>query len=487
MKPSSHDQPTLPARGTPLRLIAAALSILIALAAALWMRNSPGSKAPLATAPAPAVPAPAPSPVDPATILAEISATAASDSPSLTDKALATALEKVRKNTTTAVLWVNLGDTLAQKLRDTADQNYYHLAEIAYQRALSLEPRSVDALTGMAWVTGGRHTFDQSIDWANKALAVDPKGVAAHGIIGDAALELGNYDQAYDEYQKMMDLRPDLSSWSRGAYLLWLCGDRTKAVALMNSAINSGAPFAENTAWCRAKLAMMYFNDGALAAAEQTLAPALKGDSRNTHVLLAAAKLAAARHDFPAAVNFYNTLLEAGPNAEALAALGDIHAVNGEKEEAAACYAKVEALHAAHVTTGVHDHTPMAKYYADHDTNPIEALRLAEQHKLTNNVLEADVLAWVYLKSGDLPHAIETMKRALARHTSSPEMHYHAGMIAAAAGDKASARRHLELALSLNPEFDTLQAPIAARTLAELNVNKASASNRVQPEPSATR
>ncbi|BCU76415.1 hypothetical protein llg_11300 [Luteolibacter sp. LG18] len=405
-------------------------------------------------------------------------------SESLTDKALAAALEKARKKPGTAAMWVNLGDTLAQKLRDTADQSFYDLAEITYQHALGIDPKSVDAMTGMAWVTGGRHTFDQSIEWANKALAVDPNGIAAHGIIGDAALELGNYDQAYQEYQKMMDLRPDLSSWSRGSYLLWICGDRTKAVALMETAIRSGAPFAENTAWCRAKLAMMYFNDGALGAAAQTLEPAIKTDSRNAHVLLAAGKIAAAQHDYPAAIKFYNTLLEAGPNQEALAAIGDLHAIQGEKEEAEKCYTQVESIHANHVATGVHDHTQMAKFFADHDRNPVEALRLAEQHKLTTNVLEADVLAWVYFKSGDLPYAIETMKRALARHTPSPEMHYHAGMIAAAAGDRSSARKHLELALSLNPQFDALQAPIAAKALAQYTTNKASAVNKLPPTAS---
>ena len=72
-------------------------------------------------------------------------------------------------------------------------------------------------------------------------------------------------------------------------------------------------------------------------------------------------------------------------------------------------------MHAAHLATGVHDHMLTAKFYADHDRNLVEALRLAEQRKLTRNVLEADVLAWVYFKNGDLAHAREAMTRALSR------------------------------------------------------------------------
>ncbi|MBA2270113.1 MAG: hypothetical protein H0W43_02045 [Chthoniobacterales bacterium] len=192
------------------------------------------------------------------------------------------------------MVWVNLGDSLAQVLRDTANVQYYDFAETAYERVLRLNSKSVDAMSGMAWVTGGRHLFDQSMAWAGRALRIDPGHALSHGIIGDAALELGDYEKAFDEYQKMMDLRPDLSSWTRGSYLLWLTGNRSKATWLMKKAIKAGAPYAENTSWCRAKLAMMLYHDGAYLPAAQVLAPALTSGTRNTHVLLAAGRIAAA-------------------------------------------------------------------------------------------------------------------------------------------------------------------------------------------------
>ena len=384
---------------------------------------------------------------------------------SMTDKALAQALTKAREKPHGAMVWVNLGDALAQKLRDSANLKYYDYAEMAYRHALQLDPKSVDAMTGMAWVVGGRHVFDQSIEWANRALKIDPRNAPARGIIGDAALELGDYARAFDEYQKMMDLRPDLSSWSRGAWLLWLTGNPSKAQWLMQKAIKAGAPYAENTIWCRARLATMLFQEGALLPAEQVLAPALAAAPRNTQVLLVAGHIAVARHDFATATRYYQTVLNTGPNHEALAALGDLSAANGEQEKAEVYYKKVEALHAGHLATGGHSHMLMAKFYADHDRNLVEALRLAEQRKLTRNVLEADVLAWVYFKSGDLPHARDAIKRALSRNTPDAEMHYHAGMIAVASGDRGAAQKELGKALSLNPKFSLLQAPIAHRML----------------------
>ena len=385
-----------------------------------------------------------------------------------TDKALAKVLKKVRNSPHDAVSWVNFGDTLAQAERDTSNEKLYGYAEEVYQHALKLNPRNAGALTGMAWVTGGRHLFDQSIAWAERALAVDPGNASALGILGDASVELGDYDKAFEQYQQMMDLRPDLSSWSRGAYLLWLTGDKVQAMFLMGRAIKAGAPFAENTAWCRAKMAMMQCNEGAYAAAADMLEPALAAASRNIHVLLAAGRIAATEQDSSAARRFYTTILEASPNHEALAVLGDLAARDGDADAAENYYARVEALHAAHLAGGVHDHMQMAKFYADHDRNLVEALRMAEQHKLTRNVIEADVLSWVYFKNGNHARAFEASKRALSRNTPDAEMHYHAGMIADAAGDRASAQKHLQRALSFNPQFSVRQAPIAMKTLERL-------------------
>ena len=385
-----------------------------------------------------------------------------------TDAAIASARERARQTPGDALAWAALGDALGQKVRDTADPAFYEHAESAYRQALKLDPRSVDAMTGLAWVKGGRHLFDESTAWARQALAIDPGNAPAHGILGDAALELGSYDEALDEYQKMMDLRPDLSSWSRGAHLLWVIGDQRKAQWLMQKAIRAGAPYAENTAWCRAKLATMLFQDGALLPAEQTLAPALAAGSANVHVLLAAGRIATARHEADAAMNDYQRVLEAGPNLEALAALGDLHAAKGAAAEAEKYYAQVEALHAANLVAGVHDHMQIAKFYADHDRCLPEALSLAEQHRSTKNVFEADTLAWVYFKNGDVPRASEAIQRALSRGTPDAEFHFHAGLIADAAGDRVAAGKHLGQALSLNPAFSPLGAPLAVAKLAQL-------------------
>jgi tetratricopeptide (TPR) repeat protein len=407
--------------------------------------------------------------ISPPTPEAILSSLPVPDTTTPTGKVLATAIQKTRTSPKNSECWLLTGDALAQLQRETEAPRYYDAAELAYTEALRLTPQNAAALAGMAWVSGARHQFDKSIDWGNQALAADPQCADALGILGDAALELGNYDLAYEHYQKMMDLRPDLSSWSRGAYLLWLTGESNKAMTLMGKAIAAGAPFAENTTWCRVRMATMLFHQGALPPAADTMNPLLKAGSKNTHLLLLAARIAAAKKDFPLAEKFYHTLLESGPNQQAYAGLGDIMAVQGNAVAAEEFYRKVEALHANHVKEGIHDHSFMAKFLADTDRNLIEALRMAEEHKLTKNVYEADTLAWVYYKNGMLTQAIAAIKIALSQKTPDPEIHYHAGMIASAFGDFKSARKHLELALSTNPMFSLTQAPLAVKALQKLN------------------
>lgn len=387
---------------------------------------------------------------------------------SVTEKAIAQATERARKWPNESKAWLDLGDVLGQRVRDTEDQSYCRQVELAYRRALALEPRSLGALTGLAWIYGSRHLFEQSVAWAEKALEIDPDEPTAYGIIGDAELELGDYDQALSHYQRMINLRPDLSSYSRSGYLLWVTGHRSRAIALMQRAIRAGAPSAESTAWCRARLAMMLFDDGALISAWQTLEPALSAAPHNLHVLLAAGRLMAARRDYTVAMNFYRRALAVRPNIEALAAIGDLHALEGNEEEAEKFYQQVEALHAANLSGGLHDHMQIARFYADHDRNLVEALRMAEQSKLTRNVLQADTLAWVYFKHGDQAKAEEAIEWALGRGSLDPATYFHAGMIAAKKGDIANARHYLASALSFNPEFSLRDAPVARQMLDDL-------------------
>ena len=201
------------------------------------------------------------------------------------DHGIAKWAELLKQNPSDDKVWVRLGDTLMQKPRETADPRYYGVAEQVYQQALARNPNSADAMAGMAWVASDRNQYGKSAEWANKAVALDPQNNTAYGLLGDDDAALGHYDDAYTHYQKMLDIRPDIASYSRGARLLYQDGNSRKALWLMAKAVQTGSPYAENTAWCRIQFAQMMFDQGGLLPAEQTVQAVLKTTPNNAGAL----------------------------------------------------------------------------------------------------------------------------------------------------------------------------------------------------------
>ncbi len=386
-----------------------------------------------------------------------------------TDAEVSKAAAEAAKRPASDDAWVRFGDALMQKGRETADAAYCTRAERAYRKALDINPKRLEALAGLSWVNGVRHEFEASIDWARKALALDPKFTAAYGLIGDAAVEMGDYDKAFEQYQKMLDLRPDLSSYSRSAHLLFVTGDTRRASWLMMKAIEAGSPYGENTAWCRSQLALMFYSEGAYVPAEQMLEEGLKKVPQDYRVLAAMGKVKAAEKDYESAIGYYRKSIEIAPQQDVVAALGDLYALTDHPEEAKQQYALVESIAHLNKANGVRGDMLTARFYADHDRNLEEALKMAQdEYQTRKNPYQADTLAWCYYKNGRIEDAKHYIQIALSHKTPEATFYFHKGMIYARAGDRPTAQLALYEAMSINPDFDALQTPVAMKMMADL-------------------
>jgi tetratricopeptide (TPR) repeat protein len=378
------------------------------------------------------------------------------------------ASEAARSHPTDAA-WSRLGDALMQKARETLDLSYYGRAEAAYRKSLALNPNYPNALVGEAWVLSGRHEFEQSIEWANKALKTEPNRADAYGLLGDAATEMGDYDSAFEHYQKMLDLKPDIASYSRSAHLLFVTGGFKKASLLMSKAIGAGGAYPENKAWCIAQMALLDFAQGAYLPADQLLTQALKDTPNNYHLLAAMGKVKAAQKDFPAAIEYYKRAQAIVPQHDVVVGLGDLYALEGRSDEAGRQYALVDFLRELNKANGVIGDLQMAHFLADHDRDLGEALRLAEtEYKTRPTVYGADTLAWCYYKNGRIPEARKYSLKALSQNTPEAMFFYHRGLILAKAGEIGAARKALYQALSQSPYFDPLGAVAAMKAVQEL-------------------
>jgi tetratricopeptide (TPR) repeat protein len=339
-------------------------------------------------------------------------------------------------------------------------------------------PDHAEATIGLACVYNSRHEFDQGVEWARKAIELDAANQDAYALLGDAAVELGNYEEALAHYQRCLDLGPNLASYSRAAHLLFLTGDSSKARLLMQKAIDAGGPYAENTAWCQAQLALMLFETGALIAADQQLQQGLRIAPNNRHLLAAMARVKTAKKEYEAAIECCHKALAVARDHDVLVMLGDLYALSGRGKEADEQYSRVLELQGGHdhgdgkvhVHASDHGNALLAKFLADHDRNLDEALLQAEKaFKLYKNVFVTDTLAWCYYKNGRYKEASDTIAAALRYGTPKAEILFHAGMIHAKLDERPKAQKYLYQALSLNPYFHPTQAQLAADTITELS------------------
>jgi tetratricopeptide (TPR) repeat protein len=368
-----------------------------------------------------------------------------------------------------------LGQAYVQKARETGDPGYYPKAEALFQQALAADADDVEAMVGLGTLALARHQFTTALDWGEQARARNPYHAPGYGVIGDAQIELGRYDDALQTVQAMVNLRPDLASYARVSYLRELMGDRPGALMAMEQAVTAGSGYAENVAWARVQLGNLRFEGGDLTGAERDYAAALAAVPGYAAATAGQARVAAAHGDLDRAAALYAAAARAIPLPEFVVAYGDVLTAAGRAEEAAAQYALVEAIQQLHAANGVDTDLELALFTADHgraEELPRAVERAQAQVAARPSVVAWDVLARTLYRAGDLDGAAEASREALRLGTQNALMHFHAGTIAAARGERATAIAHLERALALNPHFSLRYAPEARAMLDQLRAEE---------------
>ena len=392
---------------------------------------------------------------------------------SLTDSQISLYQDRLRSRPDDAPGNAQLGLAYLQKAREVGDPAYYTKAEGVLKKALELDPKNVEALGGLGSLALSRHQFAQGLEWGRKAQALQPNSAYNYGVMGDALVELGRYDEAIQTVQKMVDLRPDVSSYSRVSYLRELHGQYDGAIEAMQEAVQAGGPTSENRAWVTYQLGNLYFNKGDLANAEKTYQEALDTLPDYVYALSGMGKIKAAQGDLDGALNIYANITRRMPLAEFIIEYGDLFNAAGKPAEAERQYELVRAIQKLYTDNGVDTDMEMALFDADHDNNLPGALdRAKREFSIRPSIKAAGVLAWTLYKTGDYNAASEASKQALRLGTQDSLAFYHAGMIAYKLGQTAEARNYLEKALTLNPNFSLLYAPEARKTLNELEAVK---------------
>jgi tetratricopeptide (TPR) repeat protein len=364
--------------------------------------------------------------------------------------------------------FASLGLAYVQEARVTADPSYYPKAEGVLRRSLDQHPQdNVQAMVGMASLAAARHDFAGALDWGERALAINPYNGSVYGVIGDAQVELGRYDEAFATFQKMVDTRPDLASYARVSYARELQGDVAGAIRAMRGAeVFAGTP--ADSAWAANQLGELFFNSGRLDRAAEQYRRATELAPEFVPPQAGLAKVAWARGDVQDAIARYTEVTQRYPSPEYVIALGDLYEAAGEPEQARQQYALVHTIQTLFTANGVNVDLELSLFQADHG-DAVDALQTArDEWGRRHSIHVADALAWALHANGRDREALRYSTRALSLDTSTALFWFHAGMIRLGLGDRGGARQDIARALDTNPDFSIRYSVEAARTLRSL-------------------
>jgi tetratricopeptide (TPR) repeat protein len=212
-----------------------------------------------------------------------------------TDTLIGSLQDKIRENPKDFDSHINLSNAYLQRVRETGDPTLYTKTEDLLDKANKLEDQSAELFAARGTLALARHDFAAAFEQGTRALALDPGNARYYGIVGDAQIELGMYDEAIQSYQEMVDRRPDFDSFSRVAYARELYGDPEGAIEAMEFALQAGSGTPENVAWAHVQLGNLWFTSGKLEEAQKAYGLSTKTVGAYAPALAGRAKIAAAR------------------------------------------------------------------------------------------------------------------------------------------------------------------------------------------------
>lgn len=361
---------------------------------------------------------------------------------------------------------LELATAFIQKLRETGDSGYLNRASIIVNGVLQDQPRLPRALRVRNEIEMNLHHFAKVAGYAQAMLAANPSDAATVGLLGDAQMELGEYSQAGETYQRMVSLGANLFSYNRLAYYQFVTGNPVVALGWMTQAIAAGSPSPENVAWCYSELGDMLLKLARTRDAESAYQRSLDMFPGYHRAYAGLGRTSTERGDLKAAISYFFKAQSVVPLPEYAGALETLYTLNHDIAAANGQRAVLDAIEKLMVVNGEKANRALALVYADNNRNLPHALDLAKaEFDVRKDVYSWDALGWVLYKNKQFADALQASGKAVAPGTPEPNFYFHAGMIALTSGDNEKSRSLLQKALALNPNFDARNARVAKTTL----------------------
>ncbi len=381
---------------------------------------------------------------------------AADDKEFIEIKKKATALlTAIQTNPADTKSTLKLAALFIQEARETGNHAYYDKAAMHYtNKVLAQDSLDFNALVFKSLIYLSQHHFADGLAIAHKAQQVNPNNAYVYGLLVDGNVEMGNYDSAVVNADRMNAIRPDLTSYSRVSYLREIFGDYNNSIKAMKMAVETGGAGDEHTEWTRTQLAQLYEKTGDFKSADTLYKLSLTMRPNYAYALTGLARVALAAKDYKTAIDYFEKADAIVNDNGIKAELVDVYRAAGETKKAEETAKKVIDELAKDAQANDKDET--LGHYGDRElayaylkvNNTDKALEhaLLEYNRRPNNIDVNETVAWVYYSKGDYAKALPYIKVALKTNSKNPVLLSRAGLIYLKAGQKEIAKPMLQQA-----------------------------------------
>jgi len=360
-----------------------------------------------------------------------------------------------------------------RRARETGDSSYYEQAQAAITRSLQIEPKNFEGEQAHVELLLAEHRYRPALEQARALNQRMPDAVLVWGYIAEAEAALGDYQQAEEAAQWMMNLRPgNLPAYLTGADLRQDWGDIDGAEEYLSKAVQQTPPFeSEETAWILTRKARLLRQSGHTDTAEALLQKALTIFPNYYLSLEELAEIRLDQHLYPQSVELLEKRNQSFPSPSSQLLAARAYEAAGRPADAAKLYAQFESGARAQVAVTDDANSDLIIYYIDSVHQPQEALRIARlEMRNRHDVWALDDCAWALYANGQYAEAGQQIEKALSFGTRDAVLFYHAGAIEAAIGKRAEATHYLQASLDFNPTSEVSEA--ARRAVTQFQVSQ---------------
>jgi tetratricopeptide (TPR) repeat protein len=326
---------------------------------------------------------------------------------------------------------VLLSDALLRHARATNDGRPANRASEVLQVVLKEHPGQYDTLRMLGAIDLSQHRFRDALEIGRRARDLRPDDAWNYGVIGDALIELGEYDRAFEAFDTMMARRPSAAAYARVAYARELRGNLEGALQAMQMAAAATPPQdPEALAWYAAQLGELSLRMGNLDAADRDYRRAAFFFPKYPHAMVGLGKVNVARGDRDGALAIYLEQMKRSPTLDLAERIGDLYTERGNAAESERYYQLAEDLAGPGAAqTEAH----LALFLASHNRKLPEAVKIGEAvAAMRQDIFTEDAVAWAYYKVGRLDDALAASERALRTGTRDERIGSRAALIRAA-------------------------------------------------------